>query len=203
MTTPAPSTTKNWSPLARVVASVLILWHVTAVLSGPIHVPWSVTGDRVQMVNRHYMQAMYLNHGYKFFAPDPGPSHLIEYDLTLADGSHKTVVFPSREENWPRLLYHRHFMLSEFMAGGAGGPPDPSWQMQPDWEKQLNSESQRTFARSYATHLLHEHQAKRVKLTLVEHAIPSPEDVSERRMALDDSRLYRRRSLGEFEEARR
>lgn len=197
---PVPPAT--WSIPIRLAASALIAWHVVAVLSGPIHVPWSVTGDRLQSVNGHYMQAMYLNHGYKFFAPDPGPSHLIEYDLTLADGSHKTGRFPDRDELWPRLLYHRHFMLSEFVASGAGGPPDPSWQAQPDWEKQKPSDAQRKFARSYATHLLHEHQARRVKLTLVEHLIPAPEDVATHRMALDDPRLYRRRPLGEFEARR-
>jgi hypothetical protein len=50
---------------------------------------------------------MYLDHGYFFFAPNPGPSHLVG----IRDQS---VLFPDRKEQWPRLLYHRYFMLSEF-----------------------------------------------------------------------------------------
>jgi hypothetical protein len=54
-----------------------------------------------------YVDWMYLDHGYFFFAPNPGPSHLVG----IRDQS---VVFPDRKEQWPRLLYHRYFMLSEF-----------------------------------------------------------------------------------------
>jgi hypothetical protein len=54
-----------------------------------------------------YVDWMYLDHGYFFFSPNPGPSHLVG----IRDQS---VVFPDRKEQWPRLLYHRYFMLSEF-----------------------------------------------------------------------------------------
>lgn len=57
-------------------------------------------------------QMFYLDRGYAFFAPDPGPSHLIR---ATSDGGQTTQVFPNLDDQWPRLLYHRHFMLAEFL----------------------------------------------------------------------------------------
>ena len=56
-----------------------------------------------------------LANGYRFFAPEPGPSHLIRYEVTLPDGTRKEGFFPDRAHHQPRLLYHRYFMLSEFV----------------------------------------------------------------------------------------
>ncbi len=108
-----------------------------------------------------YVEFMYLSHGYAFFAPNPGPSHLLKSEMKL--DAHDTLsplalsrpggfaasgrvesnvlppamsstrggedagvegkqfledlmlrVFPDRNKDRPRLLYHRYFMLSEF-----------------------------------------------------------------------------------------
>ena len=62
-----------------------------------------------------YLDALYLNHGYQFFAPDPeqrppDPStSLMDDRNTIVDQGE----FPSKEDNWPRLLYHRYFMLAD------------------------------------------------------------------------------------------
>ncbi|MEO9935289.1 hypothetical protein [Rhodopirellula bahusiensis] len=57
-------------------------------------------------------QWLYMDRGYAFFAPDPGPSHLV---LATSDAGKTTQVFPDLDEQWPRLKYHRHFMLAEFL----------------------------------------------------------------------------------------
>ncbi|MCC9655518.1 hypothetical protein [Rhodopirellula halodulae] len=57
-------------------------------------------------------QMFYLDRGYAFFAPDPGPSHLIR---ATSQGGESVQQFPNLEDQWPRLLYHRHFMLAEFL----------------------------------------------------------------------------------------
>ncbi|MFG0264155.1 MAG: hypothetical protein ACF8AM_03270 [Rhodopirellula sp. JB055] len=57
-------------------------------------------------------QMFYLDRGYAFFAPDPGPSHLIG---ATSESDQTTQVFPNLDDQWPRLLYHRHFMLAEFL----------------------------------------------------------------------------------------
>ncbi len=58
-----------------------------------------------------YVEVLYLDHGYFFFAPNPGPSHLIEYSIAPQESVRR---IPDRTRQWPRLLYHRYFMLSEF-----------------------------------------------------------------------------------------
>ena len=132
---------------------------------------------------RPYLDAFYLNHGYHFFAPEPGPSHLIRYEMILADGAKKTGFFPNKAEHCPRLLYHRHFMLSEHLSQFAepGSPP----------------ELLQAFSRSYAQHLLAQEPAREVKLILVRHLLADPERVLAG-LKLTDKSLYLERPLGTF-----
>jgi hypothetical protein len=184
------------NPWVRCVVSVLLLFHLTA-MAAP---PWtSTTGSmmsrRLFDGLRPYIDFAYLDHGYQFFAPEPGPSHLIRYDVQLADGSHVHGIMPNLKEHQPRLLYHRHFMLTEFLQGG---PPERQWETEPDFRRQRPSEWQTTFARGYANHLLEKLDGRKVSLYWRRHVFPSPDDVLEG-MKLDDPRLYREKSLGTFQ----
>ena len=117
-----------WNPVCRAAASVALVWHLGAILVAPISTPPrfegppSILGSALGQVYRPYITAMFLDHAYKFFAPNPGDSHLVRYDLYFADGTKKVnqddQVFPDRVRHWPRLLYHRHFMLTEFINDG-------------------------------------------------------------------------------------
>lgn len=60
-----------------------------------------------------YLNLLYLNHGYEFFAPDPSGTHVIDFQVTQSDGTVVEGRLPSHEGQWPRLLYHRHMMLAE------------------------------------------------------------------------------------------
>jgi hypothetical protein len=163
----------RWYPLA----SALIALHLLAVWVAPFSVPPS--SPFAQMLATWfapYLEAAFLNHGYKFFAPDPGPTHLVRYELELADGSKQTGTFPDLNRQWPRLLYHRHMMLSERLVG----PPEATW-IEP-------------YARSYARHLLDKHQARKVTLYLVTHLLPYPGQV-QAGMKLDDPSLYQESQL--------
>ena len=194
-TTPAAI---SWSPPARWLASVALVWHLVGVLVGPISTPPSALGNFLQKIYRPYLQTvyLYLDHGYKFFGPDPGPSHLLRYELVLPDGERKTGILPHRAQHWPRLLYHRYFMLSEFLQGLSG-----EWDPRFDEAHQPLSPPLRVYARSYADHLLDEYGAERVTLYLVEHLIPEPADVL-RGVTLDDPQFYVSRKLGTFERER-
>ena len=173
---------QTWPRWARVVVSLLVLFHLTALVVGPMAVPpSSILMTRAWDVFQPYLEAAYLNHGYHFFAPEPGPSHLVHYELEMPDGSRREGVFPNLDEHWPRLLYHRHFMLSERLAAA---PPETEWIQR--------------YSESYARHLLVRHGAKRVSLTLRRHLLPYPDQVQDG-MKLTDPRLYEERSLGEFE----
>lgn len=91
---------------------------------------------------RHYLNLMYLNHGYEFFAPDPAGTHIIGYRVSTPDGKTVEGRFPDLKAQWPRLLYHRHMMLAEqtelmgpesgrhyadFLATRYGGPSRIDW----------------------------------------------------------------------------
>jgi hypothetical protein len=70
---------------------------------------------------RHYANLLFINHGYDFFSPDPGVSHLIRYEVYNDAGEKLTAgQFPHRGEQWPRLFYHRHMMLVEQLFEPAG-----------------------------------------------------------------------------------
>ena len=173
-----------WSRRTRWMVSLLLLWHLSAVVVGPAAVaPSSGLMASLWDWYQPYLEVLYLNHGYHFFAPEPGPSHLIRYELGFADGTQKSGLFPHKTQHQPRLLYHRHFMLSEHLSQFAepGTPP----------------EYLQAFSRSYASHLLAEHHAQQVKLILVRHLIPQPEQVLAG-MSLTDKSLYFERPLGTF-----
>jgi hypothetical protein len=155
-----------------------LVFHIAAVIIAPASVPPS--SDLVRSawtLFQPYLQALYLNHGYHFFAPEPGESTLLAFEAELSDG---TVVL-GRIPNFaiqPRLLYHRHFMLTEHMAMA---PPA----LQELWYS------------SYARHLGHKYGAARVGLTRLTHRLPSPEMVRAG-TGLDDPRSYVEQPLGVF-----
>ncbi len=163
-------------PLAarwRMLISVLVVLHVAAVFSAPYALPPTpALASRMWEFFQPYLQACYLNHGYAFFSPDPGPSHLIRYELELADGKHAEGIFPNLKEQQPRLLYHRHFMMTEFLTSA---PRD--------------SEGRRAYLQSYAEHLLHKHNAEKVTLYFMTHFLPGPQQVNNG-MRLNDPSLY-------------
>ena len=189
---PAASPPIVWSPRARLLVTALLGWHLVGLIVGPISVPPSIVGERLRKGYLPYLQVLFLNHGYKFFGPDPGPSHLVRYEWLDADGEQHEGLLPSHDDHWPRLLYHRHFMLSEFVQAQSG-----EWNQRFDWEHQPLSPTQEVYVRSYANHLLKKHDARRVSLFLVEHRLPLPDEVLSG-MKLSDPRLYRSRKLGTF-----
>ena len=170
----------------RAVVSLLLLFHLAALVVAPMAVrPSSMLSGYAWTLFQPYLEAAYLNHGYHFFGPEPGPGHLVRYEIELPDGTKKRGFFPNPREHKPRLLYHRHFMLSErlapLMAEDSAVPPG-------------ERRSAEGFARSYAEHLLQQHRARRVTLYLRRHLLPWPEQVDQG-MMLDDPKLYEERKL--------
>ena len=112
------------------------------------------------------------------FRAEPGNSTLVAYVLELPNGKRETGRIP----NWgirPRLLYHRHFMLTEFLAASENYPPA------------VRTELLRAMARE----LCHEHGALRVTLSKVTHRLPSMERIRAGG-TLDDN--YTEEPLGTF-----
>jgi hypothetical protein len=191
----------------RAILSVLILFHLGAVALAPYSLYQPPLAQDFRRVYEPYLQATLLDNGYQFFAPDPGPSHLVKYEVVKSDGTRVKGIFPDRAEHRPRLLYHRHFMLSEFLNALAppdlGEPPADgpgNGEAVPPEDARL-ADRRRAFEAccdSYARHLLAEYEGQEVTLTLVRHHFPGPVEVAEQGMRLDDPRLYQERVLGTY-----
>jgi hypothetical protein len=175
----------------RLLISAAIALHLTAVLAAPLALPPSSEVEQsVAATFRPYILTTYLDHGYRFFAPAPGPSHLVRYTLEMPDGTSRSGTFPDVKTEWPRLFYHRHFMLSEHLnmffrpAPPAGAPAEDEQERR--WAMPIFE----SVARSYAQYLLRSTDAKRVKLELVEHTFPEANQVADEHRQLTDPGSY-------------
>ncbi len=198
---------KSLAPRWRWLISVALVLHLTAVFAAPFSGPDPASPLSQEIVRPFgpYLDATYLGHGYRFFAPAPGPSHLVKYTLEMPGGSSSAGVFPNLPEQQPRLLYHRHFMLSEKLNGlheALGGaknlaelPPQATPQDRENWQRAQSTVQE--VARSYAQHLLHTSGAQRVTLELLRHELPSPLDM-QRSRPLDDKASYQVLWTGSF-----
>lgn len=176
-------------PWLRRIVSVGLVLHLMALVIAPLAVaPTSPLWQRAWFAFRPYLEGMNLNHGNHFFAPDPGPSHLIHYELRFEDGHVERGIFPNAQQQQPRLRYHRHFMLSEFLNNFAID----------DSRRELFD----AVTHSYAEHLRHEHHAAEVTLSLRRHYVPSPQHISSGKR-LDDLSLFAERPLGTHGSERR
>ncbi len=141
-----------------------------------------VRADAVDLcVFQPYLQVLYLNHGYHFFAPDPSESTLVSFSAERDDGTVVRGTIPNRQIV-PRLLYHRHFMLTEQMNTG----PEELTQQWYD---------------SYAQHIAAKYGAKQVSLTRRLHFLPTMEMVR-KGVRLDDPASYKDEELGTFKWAK-
>lgn len=192
----------SWNPRTRFLVSLAVSFHVLAVFVGPFtFATQSAPGTGSPFAEslmgplRWYVDLAFLNHGYFFFAPNPGPSCLVQYRVEFDDGRPSiTGQFPDRNEQWPRLLYHRHFMLTEqWNAIFVPAEPPPEVAREPErlagWRSQRESfELQK---RSYEQHLAAKHGGGRVTLTRVEHRPADVFEVLQEGKSLTDTSTYR------------
>jgi hypothetical protein len=118
----APKRNGRLATWLRVIISIWIVWHFAGVFLAAMCIP--ATSDLVNNIAQQppmqwYLDGLYLNQGHSFFAPDVGPSHVIHYELF--DQSNRPMGegdLPSLKDEWPRLRYHRHFMLADQAPAG-------------------------------------------------------------------------------------
>jgi len=130
--------------------SLWLAFHVFSVFMAPASMPpasplLSEARERVLP----YLQALFLNHGYHYFAPDPGASTLIAWSIPRENDVPVRGRFPDPSMR-PRLLYHRYFMLAENIDSF----PD-----------EMQDEVYLAYARHFATR----HQAPAISLSRVLH----------------------------------
>ena len=203
-----PKPSHGWTkPIVRLAASVLILGHLMAVFLPPLsfqargEIGPSPSVQTLLSPVRHYAEAIHTDRGYAFFAPDPGPSHLIQAAITdVVTGQTTTRMIPDLQDQWPRLLYHRHFMLAEFFHNlYRPAPPssaetpaeidsDSLFQTQRDRYVRLWNSIHRRLAIQYASP---DGILAKVATRRIEHAVPNYVEYMRRPIPLSDPVLYR------------
>lgn len=190
------------SPRWRVGLSLVLLLHFLAILvppftfatssgpglASPFATPW-------MGAMRAYIDTLFLDHGYFFFAPNPGPLHLIRAKLEFADGRPPVEVqLPDRNVHWPRLLYHRHFMIAE-QFHGSFVPPKPPAEIASDpvrmesWRRGRETYEQRR--RAIEQHLQSAYGASQVTVRRIEHSLYGPGEFEQLRKPLQSADTYR------------
>jgi hypothetical protein len=206
----AKGASAEWPRSWRIAASICVAFHVGAVFLAPLSSPPPTTelAQRLAGVIDPYLRGLAINNGYRFFAPEPGPSHLLRYELVMKDGTVTTGLFPDPQKHRPRLYYHRHFMLAEIVAGfvydrraGLANPPDElvsQWSEADQTRYRQEREHFRKLQRAIAREVAKEQpEAVRVRLFSQEHLIPSPSQI-QADYRLNDHRLYTEVRLVEF-----
>ena len=159
--------------------SMWLMFHVFAVFISPAAMPPSSPllegGYEIALP---YNEALFLNHGYHFFAPDPGPSTLIGWEIARNGEAPVAGRFPDVSIR-PRLLYHRYFMLAENV-----------------WA--FDEEIQKEMLNAYARHFTGQFRGDQISLTRISH-----EQASILRLQaggkLDDPDTFQYSPLGEFD----
>tara|TARA_R110002049_G_scaffold2750_7_gene22080 strand:- start:18861 stop:19724 length:864 start_codon:yes stop_codon:yes gene_type:complete len=198
-----PNTTVPGRRLAtgKLIASGVLVFHLVALVGPPLSLqtqgPLGSSPSVAMLMQpvRWYCQSFYLDRGYAFFAPDPGPSHLIQAATTQSDGSRVEQMYPDLQQQWPRLLYHRYFMLAEFLTEihQPPGPPAELFEAQrEEAEAWVRSRARYEHVRqSMIEHLKHSNGNDNVAIRRIEHLIPDFISLSVDDVALTDEDLYR------------
>jgi hypothetical protein len=162
----------------RLAVNLWLVFHLAAIIIAP-----AAVGPASDLVLtawdgfQPYLEVLYLNHGYHFFAPEPDESTLLAFEAERADGTVVRGRIPDRATQ-PRLLYHRYFMLTEHMD-------DASEELRPIWYE------------SYAQHIGRQYGAVMVRLIKQTHLLPTRERILEGGR-LSDPESYEDEPLGEF-----
>ena len=201
---PTPNAENSCPAWLQAILLVLFFVHSLGVLSEPLRFFSRSdirTGPELAWLGetmKPYSQWLYINHGYFFFAPNPGPSHLIQYSLdaqtaqSAEPNQTKIHLLPDREKHRPRLLYHRYFMLSEFYTNRFA-PQQVSEELKKDLEfmstwafdKGLYDQIQTSIKVS----LKHSVGTEIGTLSRIERELPSSQRVLKDGWALNDPRL--------------
>lgn len=191
------------------MASVLIIGHLWAVIGRPLEFatqgPFGASPSMTRFRDpvRGYSQFAYLDHGYAFFAPEPGPSHLIRVTITppsetdaAASSPAAPLVrnYPDLNDQWPRLLYHRHFMLAEFLNDIHHPPGEPPREIaqNPVAVREWIQARRRyeTVRDSILNRLQTAHPRSTVAIDRLEHRQPGLPEFMEDNVPLDAPQLY-------------
>ena len=161
------------------ILSLWLLFHVFAVFIAPAAMPpSSPLLENGYQIALPYNESLYLNHGYHFFAPDPGASTLIAWEIPR-DGDVPVVGRFPEVSIRPRLLYHRYFMLAENV-----------------WA--FDEETQQDMVKAYAQHVAGQFRSDRISISRMRHE-PSSIVRLQAGGRLDDPETFQKDLLWDFD----
>jgi hypothetical protein len=101
--------------IRRAVVSLLIILHFGGILTAVMTVPPTPWLANVLWTRfyRPYLEFMYLNNAYHFYAPEPGPATLAWFYIKYEDGSVRWLETPRRDAHAFTLQYQRRLSLGE------------------------------------------------------------------------------------------
>jgi hypothetical protein len=168
-TTPPP-----WPRWARILVSLVVVYHLAAIVSGAVGVPPSSELERsIADGFTSYFDLMDLGYSYRFYA-EPGPTPVVMATIQFADGRpEETVRLPARDLGGPRMRHQRQLALANALFNDVQ-----------EARRRVRDASQSGLARAYARHLCRTRTGCRlVTIHLQQHLIP---DAAEVRRALDE-----------------
>jgi hypothetical protein len=187
--------TALWPAWLKACASLFIMFHVLAVFWPPFRMATMGGSPFVNYPNyifEPYYQPLFLDHGYAFFAPEPGPTHVV--DFRVFDQSGEVIAegrFPNLQRHWPRLRYHRYFMLSEQLNQSYVSPAPPPDDAPEDVKRLYPVARSRylTLKTAIEEGLAREYGGSHAVVQRVEHRSPTYEEFRNK-WPLTDPRLF-------------
>ncbi len=165
--------------LGFALVNLWLVFHLVAIATSPAPMPpASPLLVDAAMVALPYNQALFLNHGYHYFAPDPGASTLVSYRIDRPGDVPVKGRFPDTAI-FPRLRYHRYFMLAENVWGFPEQTQDECFE-------------------AYARHFAEKHDADTISLTILSH---NPSSIARIRAGgkLSDPETFEEEPFGDYD----
>ena len=171
----APESVHNgWPRWVRRVVTALLIYHLAAVLAGALAAaPSSPLERAAATLFGSYHQVVDQGYGYRYYAPEPGPTPVVTATIKYADGRpDESFRLPSRAV-WPRLRYQRQLALANHLVA--------------DFEEARGATgdgARSHYAQSYARHLARSRPGSAsITLYAQSHLLPDLEEVASARAA--------------------
>jgi hypothetical protein len=159
-----------WSGWARVLISLVLMFHMTAVLAGALGVaPSSLLERTIADPFKPYYELADLGYSYHYYA-EPPPTPVVTATLSFGEGRpEETLRLPGREVTGPRLRHQRQLALANALFNDVR-----------EVKERTGDSSRSQLARAYARHLCRTRpDCRSVTLHVRQHLIPDPERVRE------------------------
>ncbi len=166
-TAPGGGARSEWPPWARIVVSVLILYHGLAVVAGALGVPpSSMLERRIADAFISYYDLLDLGHAYRFY-DEPPPTPVVTATVRYTGRPDETVRLPARSVSGPRMRHQRQLALANSLFRDVR-----------DTKERTGDSSRSLLARAYARHLCATRPGCRSVIVHVQqHLIPEPDQV--------------------------